>query len=211
MGNQGAKGRGVTGPHVHIEVREGKVRDSSLGAGAAQGTVAPTINPISYLYQSVTRAFGRQFLRSDVDQDGVVSIYDWVLVLQNWMQDDPQFDVNNDGIVNGLDLDEIFENWGKSKKPAASPIFVQNLFKEGTIGTSQLSFSEVVISRGTVQQWLDLARARDDGSITFRRGIVYLENLLATIIPPKTELFTNYPNPFNPETWIPYSLGKIRR
>ncbi len=30
----------------------------------------------------------------------------------------------------------------------------------------------------------------------------------STIIPKKTELLTNFPNPFNPETWIPYQLAK---
>ena len=30
----------------------------------------------------------------------------------------------------------------------------------------------------------------------------------SSIIPKKTELLTNFPNPFNPETWIPYQLAK---
>ena len=28
------------------------------------------------------------------------------------------------------------------------------------------------------------------------------------MIPEKTELLANYPNPFNPETWIPYRLAE---
>ena len=35
-----------------------------------------------------------------------------------------------------------------------------------------------------------------------------LEQLLAILIPKKTGLLPNYPNPFNPETWIPYQLAK---
>ena len=33
-----------------------------------------------------------------------------------------------------------------------------------------------------------------------------LEQLLATLTPKETALLPNYPNPFNPETWIPYRL-----
>ena len=34
-----------------------------------------------------------------------------------------------------------------------------------------------------------------------------MQQLLATARPEKTQLFANYPNPFNPETWIPYELA----
>ena len=34
-----------------------------------------------------------------------------------------------------------------------------------------------------------------------------LERLLASVIPPKTALLPNYPNPFNPDTWIPFALA----
>lgn len=30
---------------------------------------------------------------------------------------------------------------------------------------------------------------------------------LRTLAPQRTALFANYPNPFNPETWIPYQLA----
>ena len=38
--------------------------------------------------------------------------------------------------------------------------------------------------------------------------IIQLENLIAYEIPAETELLRNYPNPFNPETWIPYHLSE---
>ena len=47
----------------------------------------------------------------------------------------------------------------------------------------------------------------DDGSLAFKQGIENLENLLASLIPEETALLANYPNPFNPETWIPYQLA----
>ena len=34
-----------------------------------------------------------------------------------------------------------------------------------------------------------------------------LEQLLASLTPKETVLLPNYPNPFNPETWIPYQLA----
>lgn len=40
----------------------------------------------------------------------------------------------------------------------------------------------------------------------FQRGLLMLKQLLATLTPKETILLPNYPNPFNPETWIPYQL-----
>ena len=37
---------------------------------------------------------------------------------------------------------------------------------------------------------------------------ITLEDLIAYEIPAETELLRNYPNPFNPETWIPYHLSE---
>ena len=41
-----------------------------------------------------------------------------------------------------------------------------------------------------------------------RRSRVQLPALFLQEIPAKTELLRNYPNPFNPETWIPYRLAQ---
>ena len=41
-----------------------------------------------------------------------------------------------------------------------------------------------------------------------RRGLIQLPALVAYEIPAETELLANYPNPFNPETWIPYRLAE---
>ena len=41
-----------------------------------------------------------------------------------------------------------------------------------------------------------------------KNGRITLEDLIAYEIPAETELLRNYPNPFNPETWIPYRLAE---
>ena len=41
-----------------------------------------------------------------------------------------------------------------------------------------------------------------------KNGTLQLEDLIAYEIPAETELLRNYPNPFNPETWIPYHLSE---
>ena len=41
-----------------------------------------------------------------------------------------------------------------------------------------------------------------------KRGLIQLPALVAYKIPAETELLANYPNPFNPETWIPYRLAE---
>ena len=41
-----------------------------------------------------------------------------------------------------------------------------------------------------------------------KRSHIQLPALVAYEIPSETELLVNYPNPFNPETWIPYRLAE---
>jgi hypothetical protein len=41
-----------------------------------------------------------------------------------------------------------------------------------------------------------------------KKSRIQLEELIAYEIPAETELLRNYPNPFNPETWIPFRLAE---
>ena len=59
-----------------------------------------------------------------------------------------------------------------------------------------------------IQTWIAQAQVEDDGSAAFQQGIANLQQLLASLLPERTALLANYPNPFNPETWIPYQLAE---
>ena len=136
-----------------------------------------------------------QTLPWDINNDGVVDIQDLVLVSNSFGEKVPEHskvDVNKDGHVNILDLMLVAAHFGESSDAAASP--------KSTVLPPRY------VNR--VEKWLTEARLVDDGSDVFRRGIATLEYLIGTSVPTETVLLPNYPNPFNPETWIPYDLAE---
>jgi hypothetical protein len=60
-----------------------------------------------------------------------------------------------------------------------------------------------------VQKWLTQAHGLNLTDVTSQRGISFLEQLLIALTPKETTLLANYPNPFNPETWLPYQLTEL--
>ena len=130
-----------------------------------------------------------RLLTGDVNRDGVVNIFDLISVAQqlgNRVSADSPEDINGDGVVNIFDLTLVAQGIGGAAAPAVAT---------GRVDTA------------TIEAWITQARLADDGSIAFAQGIQNLENLLASYIPEETALLANYPNPFNPETWIPYQLA----
>ena len=128
----------------------------------------------------------------DVNKDDTVDNTDAGLVIDALGTNNARYDVNGDGAVDFLDVVLVFDN--RDDNVAGAP----------TIVGMKLSAVQIDI----IQEQIDLLIATNDRSPAAMRTLVYLQQLLVTETrPEKTQLFANYPNPFNPETWIPYELA----
>ncbi len=181
-------GGGTSGTGVLLSIAfeaeaygEGRLRLENVRLGDPDGNSIP--------HEIVINSFNFK-QGHDVNGDGNVNIFDLVLIVQNFNQTNPQADVNGDGDVNIFDLILVAQHLGESATGDAPGI--------GLAST---------VSSETIQTWIDMAHAADDGSLTFRLGIANLERILMAMRPGTTALLGNYPNPFNPETWIPYQLA----
>ena len=131
-------------------------------------------------------------LEGDVNNDSVVNIQDLVLVASKLGETGQNAsDVNGDGVVDIRDLVKVAGTLGNaSAAPSLHPQLLETL------------------TAGEVRQWLFQAQHFNLADATSQRGIRFLEQLLAMLTPKESALLPNYPNPFNPETWIPYQLSE---
>ena len=182
---------GVSGSGSVLQVRlkaksegETEVALQNFKFGSSSGETIPA-GPLE-----ITLTAKERLLTGDVNRDGDVDILDLILVAQQLGKRVPSnsaVDINGDGVVNIFDL---------------------TLVARGIVGAAAPAVAMGRVDVWTIESWIAEARLVDDGSIAFRQGIANLENLIASlIVPQETALLVNYPNPFNPETWIPYQLA----
>ena len=140
----------------------------------------------------VINEISTQFVEYDVNLDGVVDISDLVMVAGRLGQSGPNAaDVNSDGVVNVQDLILVAGALGQA--PAAPSLHPAAL---------------ATFTTADIREWLTQAQGLDLTDVKLQSGIRFLEQLLLVLVPKETALLPNYPNPFNPETWIPYQLAR---
>ena len=138
----------------------------------------------------------------DVNKDGSVDATDSALVTAALGQTggdivNSRTDVNWDDTVDGDDVTLVTYHIA-DEGAAPSIIRAFSLLDKKTLEK---------LNPVALQTQLDILRAKSNGSPGYLHAIALLENILAATRPDKTQLLANYPNPFNPETWIPYHLA----
>ena len=128
----------------------------------------------------------------DINRDGIVNIRDLVLAGNRFgLSGENRADINGDGIVDIADLVLVANALGAN---AAAPSLNPQVLE--------------LLTAADVKEWLTQAQKISLPDPDYKRGITVLEQLHKALIPKATVLLPNFPNPFNPETWIPYHLAK---
>ena len=180
----------------------------------ASNTFAAEIGIAWYRIQPTVSGYGAEAWSKSRTQDG--------LGTPGYRHSSETADLNNDGTVNILDLVLVASQFGTNGTPAADlnndgVVNIQDLVVVANALGDVAGAPSVQQSQATlVKKWLQLARQNATGvaqsfipeGFSYERGIQALEQLAQAFVPERTALLANYPNPFNPETWIPYQLAK---
>ncbi len=163
-----------------------RIQRANLDGTGVQNLVTTGLNAPFGITLGTSLTFSPPVMaREDVNNDGIVDAQDVVLVDQN------NLDLNDDGVSDIADILLVIEAMGNAGGAPAARSQAQHL-----------------LTAEKIQQWLIEAALLGEDFPTYQRGILVLEQLLVLLTPKKTALLPNYPNPFNPETWIPYQIAE---
>ena len=150
----------------------------------------------------------------DVNGDGKVDVADLVIVAVFYGERVPAgtdlpADVNSDGVVDLLDLTLVAEAIDAADGGAA-----QISLDDIAAALEGAAAAPNALSGGNLG-YRSIANALADARLEKEvpeTVLKVLQQLLAEMemaeVPESTALLPNYPNPFNPETWMPYHLAK---
>ena len=128
-------------------------------------------------------------------------------------------DVNGDGVVNVMDLVSVAASIGHTGQNPADVdgdgvvdirdlVLVAAALGNNPAAPAAIPHSRTMPTAAEIRDWLDQTRQAEMTDPDSLHGIAVLKQLLAVLTPNQTVLLPNYPNPFNPETWIPYQLAE---
>ena len=136
----------------------------------------------------------------DANLDGRINVLDLIVVASSFNEQPPSnplADTNKDGVVNLFDLVFVVEHLSQN---AAAPSQL------ALIKSIPSSTKEVIAA----QRALSELEAMPNKTPRIQTAIELLRHYLsiADRNVKETKLLPNYPNPFNPDTWIPYQLSE---
>ena len=189
----------------------GRIQRSNLGGSQLQNVVTDLVSPGALALETVsedTPAAAQptptttrttqptSYSKYDINRDGSVNSTDTKLVAGDFGKSgnaisNPRSDVDGSGAVDVTDIILVIANLDDD---AAAPAIVADL-------------ADLDLNIDRIQEQIDRLLASGDTSLAGKQALAYLQQLLAAARPEETVLLANYPNPFNPETWIPYHLS----
>jgi len=203
----------IAGARLHaggVNVEKGKlvsVRAKALRAGevvvrlANLRLVADSGGPIDVDVYPLRLTIVATFLAGDVNRDGVVDVLDLVFVAQRFglsaaLGDDRVADVNGDGVVNVVDLTLVVRQFGESSRPPSTAAVPQR--------PTEKEAEAWRFVRERLERLPQSVRQSREWEAAMRLVRLYSSSMPSF----RLELAPNYPNPFNPETWVPFRLGE---
>jgi hypothetical protein len=146
----------------------------------------------------------------DVDKNGSVNIFDLVTVASQFGQSGQGLsgDIDRNGTVNIFDLVLVASHFGEATVATVPPLISLNSKDFGAPQHLSMRLTDRDAGMRTRVALTELENLSEtDPSVLLPAKLLRQWLVTSGEIPSESMLLPNYPNPFNPETWIPYQLA----